>query len=129
MRARLSSIAVAAALAGSAGAACAMSNAEPQPAGCRVRGGERLPVETGGPDALCKAIAEAAEAQAPGVGYDIEVTVLPLSRLSASVTLRDGRKLPEQSFARMDKPLSSGAFKRFASAIAGELAKAGVNKS
>jgi len=29
----------------------------------------------------------------------------------------------------MDKPLSSGAFKRFASAIAVELAKAGVNKS
>jgi hypothetical protein len=61
--------------------------------------------------------------------YQVEVTVLPRSRLTASVITGDGRKLPDQSFVRMDKPLSNGAFKRFATAIAGELAKAGVKKS
>lgn len=128
MRARLASIAAAAALAG-AGTACAMSSSQHHPAECKVFGGEKLPAASGGADALCKAIADAAAEQAPGIGYSVEVTVLPLSRLSASVTMADGKKLPEQNFARMDKPLSAGAFKRFASAIAGELAKAGVKES
>ena len=128
MRERLASIALAAALASACGTACAMSGADNAHA-CRVIGGEKLPVESGGSEALCKAIADAIEEQAPGMHYEVEVTVLPRSRLTASIITGEGRKLPEQSFVRMDKPLSSGAFKRFASAIAGELARAGVNKS
>jgi hypothetical protein len=106
-----------------------MSAAEHSSSGCQVTGGELLPSESGGADALCKAIADAAAKQAPGLGYSVEVRVLPRSRLSASLTLSDGRKLPEQSFVRMDKPLSIGAFARFAESIASELAKAGSGKS
>jgi hypothetical protein len=101
-----------------------MNASEHSPSGCQVTGGELLPPESGGADALCRAIADAAAQQAPGLGYRVEVRVLPRSRLSASITTSDGRKLPEQSFVRMDKPLSSGAFERFAAAIAAELAKA-----
>jgi ABC-type glycerol-3-phosphate transport system substrate-binding protein len=129
MRERLFRFAIASALAGVSGSACAMSTGEGRAEACRVVGGEKLPVESGGSDALCKAIVDAVEQQAPGLRYQVEVTVLPRSRLTASITTGDGRRLPEQSFVRIDKPLSSGAFKRFAAAIAGELAKAGVKKS
>jgi len=127
MRGRLAALAGVAALA--SGSACAMSAAEHSASGCQVTGGELLPPESGGADALCKAIADAAAKQAPGLGYSVAVRVLPRSRLSASITTSDGRKLPEQGFVRMDKPLSSGAFERFAAAIAAELAKAGRSKS
>ena len=127
MRGRLAVLASAALLAG--GSACAMSTAEHSSSGCHVTGGELLPPESGGADALCKAIADAVAKQAPGQGYSVEVRVLPRSRLSASITTSDGRKLPEQSFVRMDKPLSIGAFERFAAAIAAELAKAKPGKS
>jgi hypothetical protein len=127
MRGRLATLASVALFA--SGSACAMNTPESSPSGCRVIGGELLPPESGGADALCKAITTAAARQAPGLGYDIEVRVMPRSRLTASVTMSDGRKLPDQSFVRMDKPLSSGAFERFAATIAAELAKAGSNKS
>ena len=106
-----------------------MSSPERNPAGCRVVGGEQLPAESGGADALCKAIASAAAEKAPGQNYSVEVRVLPQSRMAAEITMSDGRKLAEQKFVSMDKPLSSGSFKRFADAIAAELAKAGAGKS
>jgi ABC-type glycerol-3-phosphate transport system substrate-binding protein len=127
MLGRLATVAGAAALA--SGSACAMSATETSATGCHVVGGELLPAASGGADALCKAIASASAKQAPGVGYSVEVRVFPNSRLSALVTLADGRKLPEQNFVRMDKPLSSGAFARFAESIALELAKAGQRKN
>ena len=127
MRAVFAAIAAAAALA--SGSACAMSTAEPNPASCRVIGGEKLPRESGGADALCKAIAAAAAQQAPGMAYAVEVKVLANSRLTASVTTGDGRKLADLSFARMDRPLTSEAFQRFARAIAEDLAQAGTGKS
>jgi hypothetical protein len=106
-----------------------MSPHEQASARCRVIGADLLPPESGGADALCSAIASAAAKHAAGVQYNVEVRVLPRSRLSASLTLNDGCKLPEQSFVRMDKPLSRGAFARFAEAIASELAKARSSKS
>ena len=86
MRDKLASIAVAAALVGVSGSACAMSSADKHPSACRVVGGEKLPAESGGSDALCRAIADAAAEQAPGIGYSVEITVLPRSRLSAAIT-------------------------------------------
>ena len=127
MRGRLAILASGAVLA--SGNACAMSNPGHSSTDCRVVGGELLPADSGGADALCRAIKSAAAERAPGLGYDVEVRVFPNSRLSASVTTSDGRKLPQQNFVRMDKPLSSGAFKRFAAAIALELAKSGSGKS
>ena len=53
MRESLASIVVAAALAGVSSNASAMSSAENIPTGCRVIGGEKLPAESGGSDALC----------------------------------------------------------------------------
>lgn len=128
MREGLLSIAIAAGLGCASGSACAMSSAESDPATCRVVGGEKLPAESGGADALCKAVADAVAEQAPGVSYNVVVTVLPKSRLAASITT-DGRNVRELGFALMDKPLSIGAFKRFATSIAAELAKAGSKKS
>lgn len=127
MLGRLATIVGAAALA--SGSACAMSSLEKASAGCRVVDGNLLPPESGGPNALCKAITAAVAKHAAGVAYSVEVRVLPRSRLSASITLGDGRTLPEQNFVRMDKPLSSGAFARFAEAIAVQIAQTEADKS
>lgn len=106
-----------------------MSSTENLSSGCRVVNGDKLSAQSGGADALCQAIASAAAETAPGVGYSVEINVLPRDRLSAQVTLADGRKLPEMGIASMDKPLTAGSFKRFADSIARELAKAGAVKS
>ena len=125
MREGLASLAIAVVLGGATSSACAMNASHDKTVGCSVIGAEQLPAESGGADALCKAIATAVAEQAPGLGYSVEVHVLPQSRMSASVRLQDGRKLADQKFASMDRPLSSGSFQRFADAIASEVAKAG----
>ena len=67
-----------------------MSSTENPSSGCRVVNGDKLPAASGGADALCREIAAATAAAAPGVRYTIEITVLPRSRLSAIVTTADG---------------------------------------
>jgi len=62
MRGRLATLASVALFA--SGSACAMNTPESSPSGCRVIGGELLPPESGGADALCKAITTAAARQA-----------------------------------------------------------------
>lgn len=126
MRGRLAVLASAALLA--SGGACAMSASEQGEPRCGVIGGELLPLESGGADALCSAIATATAKQAPGLKYNVEIRVLARSRLTALITMSDGRKLPEQNFVRMDKPLSRGSFDRFAATIAAEIAKTGTIK-
>ena len=129
MRERMVMTAIAAAIGCVSGSACAMSSTENLSSGCRVVNGDKLSAQSGGADALCQAIAAAAAQAAPGVGYSVEINVLPRDRLSAVVTLADGRKLPELGIASMDKPLTAGSFKRFADSIARELAKAGAVNS
>ena len=121
MREHLALLVAATAFANLAGNAHAVT-AEPRKS-CFVENGELLPAESGGSDALCKAIAEATAEASPGMEYSVKITVLHQSRMSASITTRDGRRLPEQSFASMDRPLSSTSFVRFASAIAKELVR------
>ena len=104
------------------------SERHPSPS-CQVIDGNKLPAESGGADALCREIAAATAEAAPGFGYRIEIRVLPRSRLSATVTTADGRRLPELGMASMDKPLTAGSFKRFAASIAEELARAAAAKS
>lgn len=128
MRERLVQTAAAVILVAAAGSACAMTAGDTS-RGCKVIGGEKLPADSGGSDVLCQAIAAAVDELAPGVGYQIEITVLPMSRLSAKITTAEGGTLPEQGFAQMDKPLSKSAFQRFARAIAAELTKAGGKNS
>ena len=126
MRERMVMTAIAAAIGCVSGSACAMSPTENLSPACRVVNGDKLSAESGGADALCQAIAEAATQTAPGVSYSVEINVLPRDRLSAMVTLADGRKLPELGIASMDKPLTAGSFQRFANSIAQELANAGA---
>lgn len=113
---------VALALAG--GGACAMN--APGHAGphCHVIGGEKLPPDSGGSDALCAAIEKAVSAQAPGSAYTVEVRVISASRLSATLKTADGRTLPDQNFAISDRALTSASFDRFAETLAAELGKA-----
>ena len=119
MRTRLAALAFALALA-SGGNACAMSPAA-DPARCRVVGGEKLPADSGGAEALCAAIERSAAARAPGVAYSVEIRVRSASGLSATL-IADGRKLPEQSLRISDRPLTKGSLERFAEALAEQLA-------
>ena len=104
------------------GGACAMTSPSSQSTACRIVDGDKLPDESGGAAALCTAIERAAAARAPGVAYTVEVKVLSSSRLAATLT-SNGRKLPEQKFATMDRELNGGSFERFAAALADHLAK------
>ena len=125
MRGKLVAAVLAAGLSLAGQGACAVSSPQQQQAQgeCRVIAAEKLPPEVGGADALCAMIREAAAAQAPGVGYSVEVRVLSPSMLSASITLADGRTLPEQRHATMDRTVSRPSVERFANALAAELAK------
>ena len=112
-------------LAGTGGSACAMGQAEMKPTACRVAGGAKLPAETGGERQLCAAIDAAARERASAVPFTVEVRVLSASSLAATVTLKDGRKLPEQKLAVSDRQLNRQSIERFAAAIARAAADAG----
>ena len=90
---------------------------------CRVIGGEKLPASSGGAQALCAAIEQAASAHAPGVTYSAEVRVISSSVLVAELTLSDGRKLPEQKYQVSDRKITRTSLQRFAEAIAVALGK------
>jgi hypothetical protein len=90
---------------------------------CTITGGENLPPGSGGNAALCSAIERAVAARAPTAGYSVQVKVLPRSRLSA-VLVVNGRTLPEQKFAVMDRELDSTSIKRFADSLADQAAEA-----
>lgn len=91
---------------------------------CRVVGGDKMPAETGGPEALCAAIKRAAAAETPARKFSVEVRVLGSSSLAATLTTADGTILPEQKFAVSDRSLSKGSLDRFAKALVGEVARA-----
>lgn len=101
-----------------------MNSPSPQLVECRVVGGEKLPAETGGPDALCAAIMRAAEAQVPARKFRVEVRVLTAASLAATLTTADGTILPEQKFAISDRSLTKGSLDRFANSLVGKVASA-----
>ena len=84
-----------------------------------------MPADVGGPDAICAAIQAAAQKEAPGASFSVEVRVLSASSLAAIVRLADGRTLPEQKMAVSDRQLGRGSIDRFAAAIAAEIGRAG----
>ena len=84
---------------------------------CRVLDGSKLPAASGGSEALCAAIAKAAEAAALAGRFSVEVRVLGHSMLSATLTAADGRKLAERRFASSDRSLTKSSFDRFAKAL------------
>lgn len=103
----------AAALAG--GSAMNAGAAAPS-AQCRVVDGEKLPHAIAG-DAICREVQEAIAAHAPGARYSVEIKVVSPSRLAATLIV-DGRTLPVQNFAVMDRNLGEGAIKNFAQSLA-----------
>ena len=124
MRTGLALIVLSLATVSVAGSACAMNSSTPQLVDCRIVGGDNLPVDSGGSDALCAAIREAAAEQAPGRRFSVEVTVKGPSMLAATVTTADGARLPEQKMAVSDRQLTRNSLERFAKALAGEVARA-----
>jgi hypothetical protein len=123
LRNRLEWILAVAAAALAGGSACAMNSPSIQPI-CIVEHGDRLPPETGGTAGLCAAIIKAAAEGTGGLPASVQVRVLSASRLSATVTLADGRVLPDQNMASSDRQLNSSSIERFAAAIAAEIARA-----
>jgi hypothetical protein len=102
----------------------AMSTAGERPASkCRVIGSEKLTGNSGNSTTLCAKIERAIAAAAPSEHYTVEVRVLSPSRLSALLTV-NGRVLPEQKFAVMDRNLNPQSVQRFAESLAAEVAKA-----
>ena len=106
------------------GSACAMNSPSPPLIDCRVIGGDKLPADSGGADALCAAITRAAAAQVPARKFSVEVRVLGSSSLAATLTTADGTILPEQRFVISDRSLTRGSLERFAKALVGEVARA-----
>jgi hypothetical protein len=90
---------------------------------CRVVGAEKLPAAAGGADAICAAIQHAVAAQAPNARFSAEVRVVTPSMLATKLVV-NGRALPEQKFAVMDRKLGASSVERFAKSIAAEVARA-----
>jgi len=90
---------------------------------CRVLQAEKLPAAAGGARAICAAIERAVAAQAPGARFSVEVKVVTPSMLAATLVV-NGRALPEQKFAVMDRTVGEASIRRFANALAAEVAKA-----
>ena len=89
---------------------------------CDVANSAKLPAEAGA-NLICTEVERAVAAAAPKVRYSVQVQVVSSSRLSATLVV-NGRTLPEQNFAVMDRELNPGSIRRFAESLASEVAKA-----
>jgi hypothetical protein len=103
--------------------ACAMNSPRGEQPHCRVIGGEKLSGHTIGAADVCAAIKRAVATRGANVDYHVEVRVLSPSRLAATISLANGRKLPDLNLASMDRAFSKGSIDRFAQTIAVEIVK------
>ena len=110
---------------GVAAAACAMSAPGQTPGRCRISGGEKLPAEAGGADAICAAVERAVAAGAPGVRYSADVRVLSRSSLAANLIV-NGRNLPDVKFSVSDREINPRSIGHFAESVA--IAVAGASR-
>ena len=101
-----------------------MANSPVTPQRCVVVDAGKLPAEAGDAKSLCAAIEAAAERQAPGARYSVEVRVLSPASIAANVRLSDGKMLPEQRIAVSDGQLKRRSIDRFAEALAAVIAGA-----
>lgn len=90
---------------------------------CTIVGADKLPAEAGGADALCSAVRRAIAAKAPNADFTAELKVMTPSMVTAALVV-NGRDLPEQKFAVMDRKLNRASLERFAQSIATTVAKA-----
>jgi len=125
---RFAALVLAVALGVSASSVCAMSASAPERAQCTVIGSDKLPAESGGAEALCATIRNAVAKQAPNVRVSVEVRVLRPSML-ATMLIVEGKALPEQKFAVMDRNLNTRSIERFAQSIATKVAEAAALES
>lgn len=126
LRGKLAAAIGAVALASASGSACGMTQSAARPDHCQVIGGDKLPAEVGGANAVCAMIEAAIREKAPGRNYGIRVDVLSPSSLAATVSLMGGPTLPEQKMAVSDRKLNRESVERFAAAIADAVAGATV---
>ena len=98
-------------------------DAQPAALRCTVVGGEKLLAGAGGRDALCREIRSAVPAAGGTAAADVRVEVFR-SHLQASVTLGDGRKLPDIGFAVSDAALSPEAIRKFAAHVGSKIIEA-----
>lgn len=106
--------------------ACSAPMSTPAPGahnGCHVADAAKLPAAAGGAQAVCREIERAIAAASPTTRYSADIAVRSSSRLSA-VLVVNGRTLPEQNFAVSDRELNPESIRRFAEALASEVAKA-----
>ena len=100
-----------------------MSAPEPAVGSCRVVGGEKLPAEAGGANAICAAVERAVAAKSPRLRYSADIRVLSRTALAAELQT-NGRKLPELRFSVQDRNLNPMAIGHFADSVAKALADA-----
>ena len=96
---------------------------------CTVVGGEVLPSELGGSDAVCATIERAAapamqRAGLPASSLSVAIAVKSPSRISAAVSVAD-RVLPEQHVGIADRPLNARAIEMLANAVAAQIEQLG----
>lgn len=120
MRLRLMTIAGGLLLAASSGSACAMTTPPKIALTCTVSGGDKLSSETGGPEALCDAIRSAAGDK--GHGASVAVRIVSPCAAAASVTLANGRTLPDVNVSVSDRKLNARAITMLAQGVARQLA-------
>lgn len=90
---------------------------------CRVLGAEKLPAPVGGAEALCAQVEQMIASRAPSARYAAEIRVVSASRLAALLTV-NGKTLPVQNFAVMDRNLGAGSIQHFAESLATVVAEA-----
>lgn len=91
---------------------------------CRVVGGDKLPAASGGANAFCAAINRAAAAQTPHQKFKVAVHVRGPSTMTATITMANGKELPEQTFSISDRALTKGSLERFANGLVGDVVRA-----
>lgn len=90
---------------------------------CTIIDSGKLPALSGKDEAICAKVERAIAAKAPTARYTAEIKVVSASRLTTTLVV-EGRALPLQHFAVMDRNLSEGSLERFASSLAAAVAKA-----
>lgn len=89
---------------------------------CTVVASEKLASEASF-KGICSVIEQAVAARAPNVPYSAKVRIVSTSRLAATLIV-NGKTLPEQNFAVMDRELNASAIQHFANGLADAIAKA-----
>ena len=106
------------------GSACAMAQPSKPARECRVENANKLPSDIGGERGICAAIEHAVVAEVAGADYSVDVRILSPNVIAATVTLADGRILPEQKMAISDSQMRKSAIDRFAKSLAVKITEA-----